>query len=177
VGTDWALWEYNVSDCLSMCAVYRLIEGYCSMFLINCDMGILDVFTVLVGFVYSIMFPVWELLDFWRFCFNRIIFGRLIKWVWWFFFFLFKIFSVKGCIVCGICWQFGICIVNNFSEEKPVKCFRFSIDVKWVFNYYLRLRRIFCRKHVRYWSFWWIKFWILLVKLRVNSGLARELFL
>jgi hypothetical protein len=43
---------------LNMCAVYRLTEGYCSLFLINCDMGILDVFTVQVGFVYSMMFPV-----------------------------------------------------------------------------------------------------------------------
>jgi len=90
--------------------------------------------------------------------------------------FLLKIFCWRPYSVWYLLTFWNL-LCEEFSEEKLVKCFRFSIDAEWVFNYYLRLRRIFCRKHVRYWSFWWIKFWILLVKLRVNSGLARELFL
>jgi hypothetical protein len=59
---DFGQWPCTVLGSLEVAVMlgYKLCIFIidCSLFLINCDVGILDVFTVQVGFGYSMMFPV-----------------------------------------------------------------------------------------------------------------------
>lgn len=59
---DFGQWPYAVSGSLEVVVMLGYKLGIfiidCSLFLINCDMGILDVFTVQVGFGYRMMFHV-----------------------------------------------------------------------------------------------------------------------